>query len=87
MWQRPGTEDDIVSAHRGLDASEVYRLPRPPLPGPTADAFVLFPFALLQALTPEQHFALQLIYRLALERAQIENTPSLLERDLLAVWN
>ena len=50
-------------------------------------AFVFCPATLLQGLTLSQWAGQQAIYRLAFEQAQIENTPTILERDLLAVWN
>jgi hypothetical protein len=60
-----------------------YRLPRPPAPAFHPAAFVLCPFwpgaELLQCQLA--------LYRLAFEQAQAAVRPSLLERDLVGVWN
>jgi hypothetical protein len=37
--------------------------------------------------TPQQWLWQQCVYQMALEQARIALQPSLLERDLLAVWN
>jgi hypothetical protein len=42
---------------------------------------------LLPALTPEQWLWQQALYQWAFREAQAVVRPSLLERDLLAVWN
>ena len=76
-----------MNRHPVLHESEIYRLPRPPMPTMGLGAFVFCPATLLQGLTLSQWAAQQAIYRLAFEQAQIENTPTILERDLLAVWN
>lgn len=39
------------------------------------------------ALTQEQWLTMQVVYQLAFEEAQAVVRPSLLERDLLGVWN
>ena len=64
-----------------------YRLPRPAEPQITADAFCACPAVLLQGVSSVQLTANFSIYRLAYEQARIEARPSLLERDLLGVWN
>jgi hypothetical protein len=61
-----------------------YRLPRAPEPQITADGFGACPAVLLQAMRLPQVMS---IYQLAFEQARIEARPSLLERDLLGVWN
>lgn len=53
--------------------------PTPPAP----DAFLMLPTELLSALTPEQ----KALYAWALAEAQAVVRPSILERDLLGVWN
>jgi hypothetical protein len=61
-----------------------YRLPRPPAPTIQPGAFVpcpVFPAA------AEQLQCQMALYRLAFERAQAALRPSLVERDLLGVWN
>lgn len=64
-----------------------YRLPRPQVPAMTSLGFMACPLALLQGLSLAQQ-ALQLaIYQMAFQQAQLINQPSILERDLLAVWN
>jgi hypothetical protein len=43
--------------------------------------------ALVAGLSPEQQLLLHAAYQKALEEAQAIARPSLLERDLLGVWN
>ena len=64
-----------------------YRLPRPAEPQVTATGFSACPAVLLHGMNSAQLAATFSIYRLALEQARIEARPSLLERDLLGVWN
>ncbi len=64
-----------------------YRLPQPPPKGITTDGFCACPPVLMQGLTMGEILARMAAYQLAFEQAQIEATPSLLERDLLGVWN
>lgn len=64
-----------------------YRLPQPPAPAVQPGAFMLcpllpFPFAGAELLQCQLA-----LYRLAFERAQAAVRPSLLERDLVGVWN
>jgi hypothetical protein len=66
---------------------DYYRVPRAPAPTMTPANFVACPFALLNGLTSTQRACQLFIYQMALEQAQAEASPSLLERDLLAVWN
>ncbi len=61
-----------------------YCLPRPPAPAPRPGAFVLCPVCPAAAGWLQGQLAL---YRLAFERAQAAVQPSLVERDLLGVWN
>jgi len=51
------------------------------------DAFVLFPISSLPPLTPEEFAWQRALYEWALAEAQAVVQPSLLERDLLGVWN
>jgi len=62
---------------------------RPPLPTPTwtPQTFVLCPFPGLAMVTAEQWLMQQWVYRWAFEQAQAVVRPSILERDLLGVWN
>jgi hypothetical protein len=72
--------------HR-LHAAELCRLPRPPLPPLAPEAFMLCPPALLYGINAAQWLGLQWLYGRALAEARAVAAPSLLERDLLAVWN
>jgi hypothetical protein len=67
--------------------SRRFRLPAPPPPAPAAGAFVLVPFACFPSVTPEQASWQQALYQWAFDEAQAVARPSLLERDLLGVWN
>lgn len=64
-----------------------YRLPRLPEPEIAVSGFCACPCVILQGLSPAQLMANFAIYQLALEQARIDLQPSLLERDLLGVWN
>jgi hypothetical protein len=58
-------------------------LPRAPVPAITANGFVLCPIVAQPPLAAFQ----QAVYQLALEQAKAVVRPSLLERDLVGVWN
>jgi hypothetical protein len=64
-----------------------YRLPQPPAQGITPAGFCACPAALMQGFTLGEMMARMAAYQLAFEQAQIEATPSLLERDLLGFWS
>jgi hypothetical protein len=64
-----------------------YRLPKSPPTSITSDGFCACPAVLAQGLTAGEIMARVAAYQLAFEQAQIETTPSLLERDLLAFWS
>ena len=64
-----------------------FRLPAPTPPAPEPGAFVLTPFTTLPGTTPEVAAWQQALYQWAFEQAQAVVTPSILERDLLGVWN
>jgi hypothetical protein len=66
---------------------ESYRLPEPPRAQPAVGSFIGYPMGLLAPVTADQWLAQQWLYRVAFEQAQAVVRPSLLERDLLAVWN
>jgi len=84
----PPDESDTVMVFRDLPQDVVgYRLPQPPPPGITSAGFCACPALLMQELTAGQMMARMAVYQLAFEQAQIEATPSLLDRDLLGVWN
>jgi len=61
-------------------------MPLPQLPAPAANlcAFVLLP---VPFVSQEQWTAQQWIYQQALAAAQAVVRPSIIERDLLGVWN
>jgi hypothetical protein len=64
-----------------------FRLPAPPPPAPAQGAFVLFPAACLPPVSAEHSAWQKALYEWALAEAQAVVGPSLLERDLLGVWN
>jgi len=64
-----------------------FRLPKPSPSGITAHGFCACPVVLMQGLTAGEIMARVVAYQLAFEQAQIEATPSLLERDLLGFWS
>ncbi len=64
-----------------------YRLPQPPPQEITPAGFCACPVVLMQGLTGGEMIARMAAYQLAYEQAQIEAAPSLIERDLLGVWN
>jgi len=64
-----------------------YRLPRVPEPEMTVVGFGACPAILMQAMSLPQVMANLSIYHLAFEQARVDAHPSLLERDLLGVWN
>jgi hypothetical protein len=73
--------------HRFLSDIDVYRLPRPAAPAIAPGSFMTCPCMLLQGQTMQQCQWQQYLYQVAFEQAQAQAQPSLLERDLLAVWN
>ena len=74
--------------HRNrLPAETEVRLPQPPAPSITPGGFVLFPVFGFPGVTPEQWLVQQWVYHCAFAQAQAVVRPSILERDLLAVWN
>jgi hypothetical protein len=78
MNQRPHPPEDWAP----------YPLPRPPAPALLPSAFVMIcPAACFPGVTVAHAAAQRWVYQYALEQAQAVARPSLLERDLLAVWN
>jgi hypothetical protein len=68
-------------------ASEVPPMMPPPAPTWTPTTFMVCPLPWHQCITPA-HWALQQwLYQQAFEQAQAVVRPSILERDLLGVWN
>lgn len=76
-----------MNRNRFLSDAEVYRLPRPAAPAMAPHAFTPCPGILLNGLSAEFLSCQQWIYQMAFQQAQAVVQPSLLERDLLAVWN
>lgn len=76
-----------MSQNRLLEGSEPVRLPQPPPPQVAADAFIMCPFGCAATANPVQWLCQQALYRWAFEQAQAVARPSILERDLLGVWN
>ena len=54
---------------------------------PVAPAFVLVPMSWLPQVAPAQWVYVQALYQWAFAQAQEVVRPSILERDLLGVWN
>jgi hypothetical protein len=54
---------------------------------PSISGFVMFSPSTLPGVTPEQWMLQQWLYQQALAEAQAVVRPSILERDLLGVWN
>jgi hypothetical protein len=50
-------------------------------------AFAMCPLSMMPGASAAQWLAVQQIYRAAFEQAQAVARPSILERDLLAMWN
>ena len=63
------------------------RLPQPPVPQSLMTGFVLCPLAQLPPMSTQQLMLQQMLYHQAFQEAQAVCRPSILERDLLAVWN
>ncbi len=75
-------ERSLPRFETGLD-----QLPRPPAAPPAPAGFVLCPVGAFACVSLDQWLCQQWVYLRAFEQAQAVVRPSLLERDLLAVWN
>ncbi len=64
-----------------------FRLPVPPPPSPGPAAFMVCPVQNLPPCPPGQENAVRALYEWAFAQAQAVVRPSILERDLLGVWN
>jgi hypothetical protein len=72
----------------GLDSDLLgHRLPQPAEPALHPQAFCLCPAGMVPGIGGGQWFMVQQIYQVAFAQAQAVARPSLLERDLLGVWN
>jgi hypothetical protein len=60
---------------------------RQAMTSPPEPAFVLVPLCWLPPVVPAQWLYVQALYQWAFEQAQQVIQPSILERDLLGVWN
>jgi hypothetical protein len=60
---------------------------QPASPPWTPNTFILCPVPGLQHLHPAQLAMQQWVYQCAFEQAQAVSRPSIIERDLLGVWN
>ncbi|HMF11171.1 MAG TPA: hypothetical protein VKE94_02665 [Gemmataceae bacterium] len=76
-----------MSRQRLPGNEEIVRLPNPRPPAVASDAFVACPLGASPAVDPVQWLCQQALYRWAFEQAQAVARPSILERDLLGVWN
>ena len=76
-----------MQTHRFRDYFESYPLPRPSAPAVTTGTFIVCPPALVQGLPFAQQCWAWAVYQLAFEQARAATQPSLVERDLLGVWN
>jgi hypothetical protein len=63
------------------------RTPQAPTPPWTPSTFVFCPMPWVAPVTPEQWMMQQWVYQCAFEQAKAVVRPSILERDLLGVWN
>ena len=64
-----------------------FSMTRPTTPAPTADAFMTVPQSALPPVSAEHAAWQKELYAWALAEAQAVVRPSILERDLLGVWN
>jgi hypothetical protein len=67
--------------------AETVILPRPPAPDINPGQFMMCSLGCLPCQSPELWSLQQWLYQQAFLQAQAVVRPSLLERDLLAVWN
>jgi len=66
---------------------DAIRLPKPPDPEPSPSAFALYPMGIAPGADPVGWLCQQAVYQWAFQEAQAVVRPSILERDLLGVWN
>jgi hypothetical protein len=70
-----------------MGEAEAYRVPQAPPPTITPGSFIVCPFAITQTWSAAQQSFQSSLYQVAWEQARAVVQPSLLERDLLGVWN
>ena len=73
--------------HRLAPEADYYRLPELPAPAVQPRAFVLCTVTTVPGCTLAQWAGMQCIYLQAFEQALVAARPSLLDRDLFALWN
>ncbi|MBY0526508.1 MAG: hypothetical protein K2R98_24145 [Gemmataceae bacterium] len=73
--------------HRFSDLLDMDHTPQPSEQPAVPNAFTLCPMAVIGSASAAQMMMMQELYRQALAEAQAVARPSILERDLLAVWN
>jgi hypothetical protein len=73
--------------HNRFAAEVSHPMQQPPTPTWTPTTFMVCPLPWHQSITPEQWAMTQWIYQCAFEQAEAVVRPSILERDLLGVWN
>jgi hypothetical protein len=81
----PRDDEERAMIRRRLFSMTPTRPTRDPSPSPAA--FVLCPVACLPAVPESARLQQQALYEWAYEQAREVLRPSILERDLLAVWN
>lgn len=81
------TKESLMFSHPFSDAAAAVRLPKAPAPNLSPNTFVVCSAGVLPALSIEQWLWQQWVYQRAYEEALAVLRPSLLERDLLGVWN
>ena len=68
-------------------SSRRFSLPAPRPAAPNQDAFVVVPLSGIPASTPDHAAYQKALYEWAFAEAQAVVQPSILDRDLLGVWN
>lgn len=76
-----------MSTNRIVAEPPPVRLPRPPAAEASPASFMLLPLSALPAMSVELWLCQQQVYLWAYEQAQAVVQPSIVERDLLGVWN
>lgn len=76
-----------MSRQRMPRGEHAVRLPQPLPEAVAPNAFVACPLGASPSANPVQWLCQQALYRWAFEQAQAVARPSILERDLLGVWN
>ena len=73
--------------HRLAPEADYYRLPEPSRPIVQPGSFVLCSVAVLPGCTLGHWACLHQVYGYAFEQAKATARPSILDRDLFALWN